>query len=215
MPREAMTRGPNPVAGTAPSHWRDRPATWRTGAAAPEEVEMRRAIVVLCSVALLLTGARAAVAGRAHEPAPRRSAASSTWPFGPCPMRASHPGPRPVAVLVRARPGGPRRSGRLLGGSAGGSGLGRMLPPGTSSRRSRSGRSAGGWFAGTETGQWNMGTGAFRASGPVTAASPEWAGMVGYRFHESGDRDLRRPGLHGLRDAVLPREGKRQPLAVA
>ena len=45
---------------------------------------------------------------------------------------------------------------------------------------------AGGWIKGVDDGVWNFSTFKFRANGWVTQTSPEWAGLVGAKFHEMG-----------------------------
>ena len=45
---------------------------------------------------------------------------------------------------------------------------------------------AGGWITGADQGVWNFATFKFRANGWVTDASPQWAFMVGYKYHEMG-----------------------------
>jgi hypothetical protein len=44
---------------------------------------------------------------------------------------------------------------------------------------------SGGWFTGYDNGHWSQFT-KFHASGSVTSASKDWAGLVGYRFYEKG-----------------------------
>jgi hypothetical protein len=45
---------------------------------------------------------------------------------------------------------------------------------------------SGGSFSGTDDGLWNFSTFKFRSQGWVTAASEEWAFLVGYKFFEMG-----------------------------
>lgn len=46
--------------------------------------------------------------------------------------------------------------------------------------------SGGGFIVGTDAGVYNLKTGMYMANGRVTSASPEYAYLIGYKFHELG-----------------------------
>ncbi len=177
-------RGPNPAAGTASSHWRDRPATCCTGAVAPEEVEMRRAIAVMCSTALLLTALAPAVVAASPSPAaPIRGVVVDMATYGPCPIDSAQPVVDPSGCWF---------------GHVAGDVPGRIAfwedPPGYGNPKAAAWHffekftflpDTGGWFAGYNVGHWARFSG-FRASGLVTMASPEWAALIGHRYYERG-----------------------------
>lgn len=170
---------------------------------------MRRAIAVLCSMALLLTAlAPAAAAAHPSSASPIRGVVDMA--FGPCPMEPAIPVLDPSQCWFG-----------YVQGDLGGVVAFWEDPPGAPVSPHASAwhffekftfrPEGGGWFAGTEKGQWNMGTGAFRASGPVTAASPEWAGVVGHRFHESGVAICDEQGCTGFGTRFFLAKGSGSP----
>ncbi len=57
----------------------------------------------------------------------------------------------------------------------------------------------GGVISGWDNGVWNFSTFEFRAQGEVTAATGEWAYLLGYKFHESGTTtDPNAPGATSI-----------------
>jgi hypothetical protein len=155
---------------------------------------MRRAIVALCSVALLVTlvAQGAAAAGPANQIRGELDIATDFGPPAPfCPGVSEQPVPDPTGCWY----------GTVTGDMTGTIAFWEDPPekwwqaPGSSGMHTWAGHffekftfrpSSGGWIAGYDNGLFNLKTGHFVASGFVTDASPQWEALIGYRYFELG-----------------------------
>jgi hypothetical protein len=161
----------------------------------PKEVEMRRAVVALCSAALLVTLAAQGVAAGSGHANQIRGELAITTDFGPpapsCPVTSMQAVPDQTGCWY----------GTVTGDMSGTIAFWEDPPekwwqaPGDSGMHTWAGHffekftfwpSSGGWIVGYDNGLFNLKTGHFVASGFVTDASLEWQALVGYRYFEQG-----------------------------